>query len=39
VNDPAIYLDDTTWKRLQWFKDLGPDYVKYDRIWTELRAG
>ena len=39
VNDPAIYLDDMTWKRLQWFKDLGPDYVKYDRIWTELRAG
>jgi spermidine/putrescine transport system substrate-binding protein len=39
VNDPAIYLDDTMWKRLQWFKDLGPDYVKYDRIWTELRAG
>jgi len=39
VNDPAIYLDDMTWKRLQWFKDLRPDYVKYDRIWTELRAG
>ncbi|MCX2727275.1 spermidine/putrescine ABC transporter substrate-binding protein [Thermomicrobium sp. 4228-Ro] len=39
VDDPAIYLDDTTWRRLQWFRDLGPDYVKYDRIWTELQAG
>lgn len=39
ANDPAIYLDDATWQRLQWFEDLGPDYVKYDRIWTELRAG
>lgn len=39
VNDPAIYLDEETWKRLQWFRDLGPDYVKYDRIWTELRTG
>ncbi len=39
VHDPAIYLDDETWQRLQWFRDLGPDYVKYDRIWTELRAG
>ncbi len=39
ANDPAIYLDDATWRRLQWFEDLGPDYVKYDRIWTELRAG
>lgn len=39
VNDPSIYLDGETWKRLQWFRDLGPDYVKYDRLWTELRAG
>ncbi|MDW8060785.1 MAG: spermidine/putrescine ABC transporter substrate-binding protein [Thermomicrobium sp.] len=39
ANDPAIYLDDATWKRLQWFRDLGQDYVKYDRIWTELQAG
>ena len=39
ATDPAIYLDDATWRRLQWFRDLGPDYVKYDRIWTELQVG
>jgi spermidine/putrescine transport system substrate-binding protein len=37
--DPAVYPDSTILGRLELLRDLGPDRVLYDRLWTRVRAG
>ena len=38
-NDRAVYPDAAVLERLHFLRDLGPHRARYDRIWTEIRAG
>ena len=39
LSDPAFYPDSAVLERLHFLLDLGADRAKYDRLWTEVRAG
>jgi len=36
--DPAVFPPEEVRARLEYLKDLGPDIVLYDRVWTEVKA-
>ncbi|BFH75661.1 spermidine/putrescine ABC transporter substrate-binding protein [Thermus thermophilus] len=37
-NDPVVFPPEEVRSRLEYLKDLGPDIVLYDQIWTEVKA-
>lgn len=37
-NDPVVFPPEEMRAKLEYLKDLGPDIVLYDQIWTEVKA-
>ena len=37
-HDPVVFPPEEVRSRLEYLKDLGPDIVLYDQIWTEVKA-
>lgn len=38
-DNPAMFPDPATMKRLRSFEDLGPAATRHDRLWTEVKSG